>query len=307
MHRFRRRPSLRVEPLRRYAPPAYPTIDLFARYPEKLLDHAPPRWLQGGVTLGALTAFVMAGSGSRAQLPVPPIEAADAPDTAARPAPTAGQRDPAQETFSVAPVFIHGEGRGATGCVVVSPPVFLSEAEALDVIWEELRNEDLGFERRSARVPGFSIERQPANLLAQGLPPALLERLQRAAGPRETKRTTPVFFDAYSPRYRCGVVFVGYANYDELDDTPDTGSWSSVTSYDMAGRAQTLVEHLSEHGRVNAGVFYDPMAELSEDAPAPGGRDTAVAESKEQLRAQVREFVEWLKHTLREAPPTGRP
>jgi hypothetical protein len=306
MNSFGRRPRLRVEPLRRYAPPAYPTIDLFARHPEKLLEHAPPRWLQGGVTLGALTAFVMAGHAPRGQEP-PPVEALDTSDTAARTPPKAQAEPAAQETFSVAPVFIHGEGRGATGCVVVSPPVFLSEAEALEVIWEELRGEDLGFERRSARVPGFSIERQVADLSARGLPPALVERLRRAAGPLETQRSTPVFFDAYSPRYRCGVVFVGYANYEELDDAPDTGGWSSVSTYDMAGRAQTLVEHLGEHGQVNAGVFYDPMTDISEDAPGPVGRDTAAAASKEHLRAQVREFVDWLKRTLKEAPPAARP
>ncbi len=42
------------------------------------------------------------------------------------------------ERVSVAPIFEHGEGRGATGCVVISPPVFLSEEEALQIVKEEL-------------------------------------------------------------------------------------------------------------------------------------------------------------------------
>ena len=40
--------------------------------------------------------------------------------------------------ITVAPIFKHGEGRGATGCIVVSPPVFLSEEEALQIVKEEL-------------------------------------------------------------------------------------------------------------------------------------------------------------------------
>ncbi len=42
------------------------------------------------------------------------------------------------EEISVAPIFEHGEGRGATGCVVIVPPVFLSEEEALQIANEEL-------------------------------------------------------------------------------------------------------------------------------------------------------------------------
>ncbi len=40
--------------------------------------------------------------------------------------------------IAVAPVFEHGEGRGVTGCNVVTPPVFLSEEEGLQILREEL-------------------------------------------------------------------------------------------------------------------------------------------------------------------------
>ena len=43
----------------------------------------------------------------------------------------------------VAPIFEHGTGRGADGCVVVSPPVFLSEEEAVQVIREELAKQGI--------------------------------------------------------------------------------------------------------------------------------------------------------------------
>jgi hypothetical protein len=38
----------------------------------------------------------------------------------------------------VAPIFKHGDGRGTTGCMVITPPVFLSEEEALQIVKEEL-------------------------------------------------------------------------------------------------------------------------------------------------------------------------
>ncbi|HBO43451.1 MAG TPA: hypothetical protein DD670_05880, partial [Planctomycetaceae bacterium] len=38
----------------------------------------------------------------------------------------------------VAPVFEHGEGSGSTGCIVMTPPVFLSEEEAMQIIKDEL-------------------------------------------------------------------------------------------------------------------------------------------------------------------------
>jgi hypothetical protein len=40
--------------------------------------------------------------------------------------------------ITVAPIFKHGEGRGATGCVVMTPPVFLSEEEGMQILREEL-------------------------------------------------------------------------------------------------------------------------------------------------------------------------
>ena len=39
-----------------------------------------------------------------------------------------------EQRISVTPIFEHGTGRGATGCIVVSSPVFLSEEEAMQVI-----------------------------------------------------------------------------------------------------------------------------------------------------------------------------
>ena len=60
--------------------------------------------------------------------------------------------------ITVAPIFKHGEGRGATGCVVVSPPVFLSEEEGMQILREELAKHGIqlkaGGTLEGIRVPG---------------------------------------------------------------------------------------------------------------------------------------------------------
>lgn len=64
----------------------------------------------------------------------------------------------------VAPIFEHGEGRGATGCVVVNPPVFLSEQDAMQVIREELPKSGVSLSEGSvllARCSRFERSNRP--------------------------------------------------------------------------------------------------------------------------------------------------
>jgi hypothetical protein len=300
MHVYRPRPRLRVERVRRYPRPAYPTIQVYAEHPELLLDHAPPRWLTGGLTLGALTAFVLAGASARGDAATTPAAAADESDTSARSAPVPQSQAAARETVSVAPVFVHGEGRGATGCVAISPPVFLSEAEALEIIWDELGREGLGFGTRPTRVPGLVIKPTPPS------DPQLAETW--AASPREEKPRA-LFFDAFSQRYDCGVLFVGEANYEEVTGEPQ--SFSTAMEYDTLGMAQKVAERLARDGRTHAGVFYDPLVSIGTDERIAKAYGEAQAEAStkaaELLRAQVREFVEWLKLNVKELPATSAP
>ena len=60
----------------------------------------------------------------------------------------------------VAPIFKHGEGRGATGCVAVSPPVFLSAEEALHVIKEELTQQGVNISDENVQFDSVSLPRK---------------------------------------------------------------------------------------------------------------------------------------------------
>ena len=54
-------------------------------------------------------------------------------------------------------MFPHGSDRGAWGCVSVTPPIFMTEAEAREVIEEELANYGLRFEKDAFTVENVHI------------------------------------------------------------------------------------------------------------------------------------------------------
>jgi hypothetical protein len=115
---------MKSKPVRKYASPKYPTRLEVATRPDLLQRHQPPAWRRWPELTGAAGLFLLAGTAR--------LSAADSSPK--------GSQNPAQAkaVAIVAPIFQHGEGRGATGCIVMSPPVFLSEQEALQVIREEM-------------------------------------------------------------------------------------------------------------------------------------------------------------------------
>jgi hypothetical protein len=57
----------------------------------------------------------------------------------------------------VAPIFERGEGRGADGCMVMSPPVFLSEEAALQVIREEMAVKGVQLRTNQTTLAGVTV------------------------------------------------------------------------------------------------------------------------------------------------------
>lgn len=114
--------SVPAQPVSRYDTPSYPTqLDVLAT-PEILAAHPPRGWLSNR-DLAAFAAALLAAN----------FAGCDSDKDH-----TLRKRLAPHAAAVVAPVFEHGDGRGATGCVVISPPAFLSEEEALAVIREEL-------------------------------------------------------------------------------------------------------------------------------------------------------------------------
>jgi len=233
--------------------------------------------------------------------------------------------DLAGKAAIVAPIFEHGEGRGATGCVVVNPPVFLSEEEALQVITEELQQAGLHFSQRDVPMEDVSI---PLRIEVRK-EDWVTGRDGLTAKPARTQ-TRSLNLDLVDSTRFVAVEFVSQSdhresrtNHDDTDDTMTTLRSSSVQEYDFKDTAAWIAKYAGEQGRgLRLGIFYDPIAwpKPASDSAQPSGltetQDLAelfraavhehdrigrmtseerLAESKRLLRLQVKDFADWLK------------
>ena len=275
---------MKSKSVRKYAQPKYPTRLEIAARPVLLHRHQPPAWRKWPELTGAAGLFLLADA---ARLP-----AADSP-------PPGASQNPAQAKALaiVAPIFQHGEGRGATGCIVMSPPVFLSEQEALQVIREELAAQGVTLGTNQTAIAGVTRTDWPV-------------------------RTTQELFkaDLAAPNKKVFVEFLS-----ERDATPwdykrgkEEGNFqvSTVRSYDMPKTAAYVAKRVERQAtdKVYFGTFYDPMAgtmdiqKAAAQLPPEKSKSTgqltrgllqqqvdARAESRRLLRLQVQDFLKWLQ------------
>jgi len=181
----------------------------------------------------------------------------------------------------VAPLFEHGKGRAATGCVVTAPPVFLSEEEALQIIRDELARHGL-----TMAAPG------PGRTGTVGL------------------SSDPL--DLVDAEGKVMVEFVSQADTERLvGDGNSFWTHSTVSSYDFRKAGKVMRARLRSRGPVgHAGVFYDPANSMPSPRSSSGSypvdpedihkawekaRVTAADKSKDELRQQVADFAVWLK------------
>lgn len=204
----------------------------------------------------------------------------------------------------VAPIFEHGAGRGVAGCVVVSPPVFLSEEEALQVIREELGKHGI-----TLKAGGTLDKVRLAPKMTK------YDKVETPDGKTEYKESVvevarqakPLELDGHDAEKKVAVEFISSEDYFKMGG-PMSGS--TVQEYEFKKVAAEVAEAAKKHGGepIFLGVFYDPAARLPKVRPvADNGnaadwqaawkeaRDQGKEESKKLLRAQAVDFVAWLK------------
>ena len=239
--------------------PNYPTIELFVKHPELLARNIPNSWLKNQFVATSLAAFLLSGCGTgtakkSAEVEIVETLETDNPNedsiksTIVAPEPTnTPQKKKADNNIitNVAPVFAHGEGRGATGCIVMSPPVFLSEDEAIKIILDKLRAEGYNFSRENCPTFSFTVP----NLVNCD----------------EVKRMTNIKLkmDAYNANSKWAIQFITDDDYDKF--FTEDGCWSSVTSYNTKKAAEIINQELKKQKKTNAVVFYDPVARVKSD------------------------------------------
>jgi hypothetical protein len=273
---------LSVKPVSMYPRPAYPTQAEVMNDPE-ILRALPRRFLAKPAVVTAMSALISLGLTGCGASPV------DTPDVMNTPS-----ASPAGEVLKV-PVFIHGGGRGSYGCESVAPPVFLSEEEAAQVIREE------------AELYGIDFSGNKT-LSKVSLPVPELYYFPDEKSDMKTA-SGDLSLDGYDSDKELGFEFVSVSDVQAWSKLWDADRMSTVESYDTSGSAQKLSESVER-----TAVFYDPLsADYKEwDPPSYEGKTneeydaeikTAIedyqTEQKEksltELRAQVKDFLEWLK------------
>jgi hypothetical protein len=226
----------------------------------------------------------------------------------------------------VAPIFKHGEGRGATGCVVVSPPAFLSEEEALQVVKEELAKHGV----QLASGPVLKDVKIASRRLQQVEEDEDGERGHITFDKKKQKivpiqlLAAPLRITGMDEKRSIGIKFICKRDYEKLggfdphrvefasrDGKRRAITMSTVSSYDLKDVAAYVAAELKKQGKERAffAVFYDP---LWESRPVPKQKSDAKSlreawkeldkpaekrkeDSKRLLRQQAQDFVTWLK------------
>ncbi len=289
---------MKAKPVKRYRhQPAYPTRLEVLSDPELLRRNLPPGWRSLPGMAGSIALFLVANSLAKAG-----EQSAPAPGGSAA---------------IVAPIFEHGEGRGATGCIVVAPPVFLSEEEAWQVIDEEMARRGIKLTEKAVPLKGVQIPQRFQNFnLRNG---KVESRITDVEG-----STKPFAVDRGNAQKRVAVEFLSQKDYFSKAGAPS--DMSSVQSYDFRETAKKLAKDIGKQGqdKLYLGVFYDPLARpqapknvqfqtqqewekawnqgvaepktaKEREAYANAQRLLNTNESRRLLRLQVQDFVKWLE------------
>jgi hypothetical protein len=311
---------MKSKPVRKYAQPEYPTRLEVAAHPGLLHRHQPPAWRKWPELTGAAALFLLA----------------DATRLSAAEKPPKGSQNLAQTNAVaiVAPIFEHGAGRGATGCIVMSPPAFLSEEEALQVIREEMAAKGVKLGTNQTLVAGITVERV---VWPVPVAPTGATKVTKPAGPTFQIKQEPLKADAADPKKKVFVEFLSERDGDRWDGERSkeegTRSWGSVRSYDLRKTAAYVAKKVKRQAtdKLYFGAFYDPLAGtldlkkrveelLAAGVAMPtnqaidakvqylGNGKTAMmlsqpadpllntkSESRRLLRLQVQDFLEWLQ------------
>ena len=283
---------MKIEPVSLYKTPAYPTIEQFVYNPHDFLRHAPHAWLGNAAVMTALLAFATGGSnGVYGQSIKPATEQTDK-----KPNKTDPSQQEQQPVSHIAPIFVHGDGTGSLGCIVVTPPVNISEAEALQIIENELAKHHLTLDstNRSVQIPVKKIDwiDETYNLINE----------QSLEFDREIQ---PVNFLLEYVSYRDCLDFED-DDFEIKEMNGETGisqSWSSVSDYDTKQMANSIRETMLKENKHNAVVFYDPVVNVAWDGmknvndllQAIEREPEKKQEARQLLIRQVTDFIEWLK------------
>ena len=254
--------NLKIEPVLTNKTPKYP--DKYSVALDKiLLNNTPARWnnpLAKSITGTALSFTIMATLAGCAT------------------------NSTGVSTEKVAPLFEHGEGIGTIACVAVAILHFLSEADALQIITDELAKKGISTVKSEKVVENLKLPIVDSDGTLFADKPEPMELTGSVTLDLELEGTN------FAVEYLSEGDYYGFSKWDNhgvLDNT-------SVESYQFKKVARGLLDSFEalESTDTTYAVFYDPVQrEMRWPTLEWSGEKT---DSNELLRAQVHDFIQWL-------------
>ncbi len=287
---------MEIKPVKEITPPKYPVKEDVTA--EQIKAQVPKRWLDNKaakVALGALAAMTLGGCEA------PPLAGVPAPPETGIPAESPVLTDDEiieyttmgevmAPTFMVAPLFTHGGGTGAFGCDMVTPPVFLSEAEALEVINDAAKEYGLEFS------DGQSVTIEEVLEPITSINGAVEKPVQNYISLK------PDFADT---EHGIALEFVSVDDVKRWNQGPKEALIESYDTMDAAQQLDSALEDKYNDGISAAGVLYDPCETMALSAEQTGRmfedqtreqiEQQTRAMSEQQLKKQAVDFFKWLK------------
>ncbi len=290
---------MELRKVRNYKTPGYPQKTEVSNNPE-LLRNLPSRWkgnLYACVAASSLFMVALSGCG---KLGDDSVNTGDSGLNNASQAPVNTGVTPTIKKSApgvIPPVFVHGDGSGSFGCTSVAPPVFLSEEEAYQVICDESRAYGMDFKRDGLEIKDTEI---PSTFIY------FIPEMKNTVNGLDGDLTV----DGYDENKKIGFEFV--SKDDFVGWKAGQQFYSSVESYNVLKAAEVLQKGLTKKNDGNTiGVFYDPMPQVNvENFKNTRIKDISIndkvidgikgeAERRQEaimgLRAQVKDFLNWLK------------
>lgn len=274
---------MKIEPLKKYKKPFYPEKNTCANNLEWLESYTPQSWLKKNLLV---TAVAVIGLGAQL-FSMKPAEEPQNQTIDKNEKDKSLEKKNIRQEIKIAPLFIHGDGAGATGCVVVSPPAFLSEAEAMDIIISECKKTGLEFDEIAFKIIDDSFAQPKKDYSNYSEQKTLSKEISIVKEPR------PFVFTLYNKKMNIGFKYITRSNYFDIHPT----GWSStVQDYDFVELASYLQENLKDYGECSAAIFYDPMADVDDSRSEK--KEKSGPSSSELLKKQISDFLLWYKENL---------
>jgi hypothetical protein len=272
---------MKIKPVKQAKTPNYPILDYYIKNPGLLSKNIPDSWIRNKYVTTSLATFILFGT------PKAKIYANQNGTEILEKLRSESKdqtKDEIKDSIKIAPIFAHGDGSGATGCIVMSPPVFISEDEARSIIFNALEAEGIKFD--TIDCPEITFKSNPiANDCYVGdddttkVPDANVE----------------LKMDGYNKELNLAIQFVSRVDYFKFSS--DDGCFSSVQEYDTKKAAEIIRGELITNGKTNAVVFYDPITAIDFDSNKnwKENQKEAKEEAEKLLLAQVEDFIKWIR------------